>query len=43
MIKLHYTPPKVDLSYFAYSGILAQSYEDDNYTEYIDYEDGGLI
>jgi hypothetical protein len=43
MIKLHYTPPEVELSHFEYSGMLAQSYNDDNYTGYIDYEDGGLI
>ncbi|MBO4455009.1 MAG: hypothetical protein J5759_01010 [Bacteroidales bacterium] len=41
---LTYTPPQADCSCFAYCDMLAVSgFDGDNNTEFIDYEDGGLI
>ena len=43
MTKMQYTPPEADLSLLACRYVLATSYNGDDYTDYIDYEDGGLI
>ncbi|MBR4808747.1 MAG: hypothetical protein IK031_00520 [Bacteroidales bacterium] len=44
MTKLQYTPPEADFSLFACSEMLAGSgFNNDNSTEYIDEEYGGLI
>lgn len=44
MTRLNYTPPQADYSRFDCLLVLAASgFDNDNNTEYIDYEDGGLI
>jgi len=44
MNKLRYTPPRVDFSYYACCDMLASSgFDDNNNTELIDYDYGGLV
>ena len=44
MTKMRYTPPEADFSVYACCDMLALSgYNDDNNTEYIDYEYGDII
>ncbi len=43
MYRLRYTPPEAEIQAYVSYDMLAYSYNSDNNSEYIDYEDGGLI
>lgn len=43
MYRLRYTPPESEIQAYVSYDMLAYSYNSDNNSEYIDYEDGGLI
>ena len=41
--KVVYIQPEAEVLLWLHSHVLASSYNPDDHTEYIDYEDGGLI
>ena len=43
MNRIPYCSPKTELCLHIPGGLLASSFNDNDYTEYLDYEDGGLL